>query len=114
MSGQAKRIKLAYIDTFSAIGTFCCVGKVGPKTAYDGVFANAAAFDKKVGLLYLHSGAVSVYAGIHERAESLLKTLHAAGIKKLVFRDAKEFAHQWKTGRYDMHDFAPRLFPEKK
>ena len=52
-------------------------GKVDPKTAYGGVFADPAAFDKKVSLLYLHSGTVSLDAGIHKSAEGLYKSLQA-------------------------------------
>jgi enterochelin esterase family protein len=78
------------------------------------VFADPAAFDKKVSLLYMHSGTVSLDAGIHERAESLAQILQQSGIKNVVFRDAKGFAHEWQTWRYALHDFAPRLFQQKK
>ena len=37
--------------------------KFDPKTAYDGVFADPAEFDKKVSLLYLHAGTVSLDEG---------------------------------------------------
>jgi S-formylglutathione hydrolase FrmB len=80
------------------------------KKAYGGVFADAAAFDKKVSLLYLHSGTVSLDAGIHKRARALHEALKEAGIKNVVFRDAEGFAHEWQTWRYAIHDFAPRLF----
>jgi enterochelin esterase-like enzyme len=111
-AGQALRIGLAHLDTFSAIGAFSGVGKVDAKTAYGGVFADSAAFDRKVKLLYLHAGTVSLDAGIHERAEILYGSLKEAGIKNVVFRDAKGFAHEWQTWRYALHDFAPRLFRE--
>jgi enterochelin esterase-like enzyme len=113
-AGQAMRIGLGHLDTFSAIGAFSGVGKVDPKTAFGGVFADPAAFDKKVSLLYLHAGTVSLDAGIHERAESLYQALQQAGIKNVVFRDAKGLAHEWQTWRYALYDFAPRLFPQKK
>jgi enterochelin esterase-like enzyme len=113
-AGQAMRIGLTHLDTFSAIGAFSGVGKIDPKTAFDGAFADAAAFDKKVNLLYLHSGTVSLDAGIHERAESLYKALQEAGIKNVIFRDAKGLAHEWQTWRYALNDFAPRLFQQKK
>jgi enterochelin esterase-like enzyme len=113
-AGQAMQIGLTHLDTFSAIGAFSGIGKADPKTAYGGVFADPAAFDKKVSLLYLHAGTVSLDAGIHERAESLYKGLQQAGIKNVLFRDAKGFAHEWQTWRYALHDFAPRLFQQKK
>jgi enterochelin esterase-like enzyme len=111
-AGQALRIGLAHLDTISAIGAFSGVGKVDPKTAYGGVFADPAAFDKKVSLLYLHAGTASLDAGIHARAESFFQSRRQAGIKNVDFRDAKGFAHEWQTWRYALDDFAPRLFQQ--
>jgi enterochelin esterase-like enzyme len=113
--GQAMQIGLTHLDTFSAVGAFSGAGRVADvKTAYGGVFADPAAFDKKVSLLYLHAGTVSLDERIHAGAESLAKTLQDAGVKNVVFRDAKGFAHEWQTWRYALHDFAPRLFQESK
>jgi enterochelin esterase-like enzyme len=50
-AGQALRIGLTHLDTFSAIGAFSGVGKVDLKAAYGGVFADPDAFDKKGSLL---------------------------------------------------------------
>ena len=47
-------------------------------------------------------------AGIHERAESLYKSLQQPGIKNVVFRDAKGLSHEWQTWRYALYDFALR------
>ena len=113
-AGQALRIGLAHLDTFSAIGAFSGVGRVDPKTAFGGVFADPGAFDRQVSLLYLHSGTVGLDAGIHKSAESLYEALQQAGIKNVVFRDAKGLAHEWQTWRYALNDFAPRLFQPKK
>jgi enterochelin esterase family protein len=76
------------------------------------VFADPAAFDKKVSLLYLHAGTASFDARIHKSANSLYEALRQAGIKNVVFRDAKGFAHEWQTWRYALYDFAPRLFQQ--
>jgi enterochelin esterase-like enzyme len=113
-AGQALRVGLNNLDTFSAIGAFSGVGKVDPKTAFGGVFADAAAFDRKVSLLYLHAGTVSLDAGIHKNAQNLYNILQEAGIKNVVFREASGLAHEWQTWRYALYDFAPRLFQEKK
>ena len=111
-AGQALRIGLAHLDTFSAIGAFSGVGRVDPKTAYGGVFADPAAFDKQVRLLYLHAGTASFDARIHKSAETLYQALRQAGVKNVVFRDARGFAHEWQTWRHAFHDFAPRLFQQ--
>jgi enterochelin esterase-like enzyme len=112
-AGQAMRIGLTHLDTFSAIGVFSGAARVDPKTAYEGVWADAAAFDKKVSLLYLHAGTVGFEARIHEAAERLCEALQQAGIKNVVFRDTKGLAHEWQTWRYALHDFAPRLFQQR-
>jgi enterochelin esterase-like enzyme len=109
-AGQALRIGLGHLDTFSAVGAFSGAGKVDPKTAYGGVFADPGAFDKRVSLLYLHCGTVSLDARIHPGAVALYKALRQAGIKNVVFREAKGLAHEWQTWRYALYDFAPRLF----
>ena len=109
-AGQALRIGLSHLDTFSVIGAFSGVGRIDPKTAYDGLFADPTAFDKKITLLYLHAGTVGLDEGIHRNAEDLYKTLQQAGFKHIVFRDAKGFSHEWQTWRHALHDFAPRLF----
>jgi enterochelin esterase-like enzyme len=113
-AGQALRIGLAHPDTFSAVGAFSGVGKVDPKTAFGGVFADPEAFDKKVSLLYLHCGTVGLDANIHKSATGLHDALRQAGIKNVLFREAKGLAHEWQTWRYALHDFAPRLFQQNK
>ena len=113
-AAQAMQIGLTHLDTFSAVGAFSGAGKVDPKTAYGGVFADAGAFDKKVSLLYLHSGTIGLDAGIHKGAKALHEMLQQAGVKNVVFRDLEGQGHEWQTWRYALHDFAPRLFQQKK
>ena len=113
-AGQSLRIGLTHLDSFSAIGAFSGVGKIDTKTAFGGLFAEPAAFDKRVSLLYLHSGTVGLDEGIHKNAESLFNGLQEAGIKNVVFRDAKGLSHEWQTWRYAFYDFAPRLFLQSK
>jgi enterochelin esterase-like enzyme len=113
-AGQAMQIGLTHLDTFSAVGAFSGVGRADPKTAYGGLFADPAAFDKKLSLLYLHSGDQGLDEGIHKNAEALSTTLQQGGSKNVVFRDARGLGHEWQTWRIAFHDFAPRLFQPKK
>lgn len=114
-SGQAMQIGLTHTDTFSAVGAFSGVFRQGDvKTAFGGVFADPAEFDKKMNLLYLHSGDQGLDEGIHKAAEDLYNTLQKGGAKHVVFRDAKGLGHEWQTWRIAFHDFAPRLFQPKK
>ena len=64
-----------------------------------GVFADPVAFDKRVSLLYLHAGTVSLDAGIHKSAKALYDRLMEAGVKHVVFREAPGLAHEWQTWR---------------
>jgi enterochelin esterase-like enzyme len=114
-SGQAMRIGLMHLDAFSAIGAFSGgAGKADVKTAFGGVFADPAEFDKKLNLLYLHCGTEGLDARIHPGSKALYETLQKSGIKNVVFRDAKGLGHEWQTWRYALHDFAPRLFQQQK
>jgi enterochelin esterase-like enzyme/alpha-L-arabinofuranosidase/type 1 glutamine amidotransferase len=107
---QAMQIGLTHLDLFSAIGAFSGAGKADPKTGYGGVFADPAAFDKKVSLLYLHAGTGE--EGAHQGAQRLYQALQQAGIKNVAFGDAKGLRHEWHTWRYALYDFAPRLFSQ--
>jgi enterochelin esterase-like enzyme len=114
-SGQAMQIGLTHTDTFSAVGAFSGVFRQGDvKAAFGGVFADPVAFDKKMSLLYLHSGDQGLDAGIHKAASDLHDYLQKGGSKNVVFRDAKGLGHEWLTWRIAFHDFAPRLFRPKK
>jgi enterochelin esterase-like enzyme len=113
-SGQAMQIGMNHLDTFSAMGLFSGLRPLDTKTAFGGVFADPQAFDKKLNLLYLHSGTVGMDEGIHKTAKSLHETLQAGGSKNVAFGDAKGLGHEWQTWRVAFHDFAPRLFQPKK
>jgi enterochelin esterase-like enzyme len=106
-AGQAMQIGLGHLDKFAYIGSFSGgVRATDPKTAYNGVFADAAAFQKKVKLLWLGAGLAE--AASHQANQAWHETLEKAGIPN-VFFDCP-FAHEWQTWRYDLQDFAPRLF----
>jgi len=112
-AGQAMQIGLTHLETFSAIGAFSGGGKNADlKTAYGGVFADPAAFDKKVSVLFLHAGTTGSDAGAHSSAEALTKSLQQAGVKNVVFRDSEGTAHEWQTWRKALYEFAPRLFQQ--
>lgn len=113
-SGQAMQIGLTHPETFSAVGAFSGVFRQADwKTAYGGIFADAAAFDAKYKLLYLHSGDQGMDEGILKTATSLHDALRTSGVKNVVLRDAKGLGHEWQTWRIALHDFVPRLFPAK-
>jgi enterochelin esterase-like enzyme len=106
-AGQAVQIGLGHLDKFAYIGSFSGgVRATDPKTAYNGVFADAAAFNKKVKVLWI--GAGTAEAASHQANQAAHEALEKAGIRN-VFFDCP-FAHEWQTWRYDLQDFAARLF----
>ncbi len=113
---QTFQVTLNHLDLFSYIGGFSGAGglqmmsdqKPDWKTAYNGVFADPAAFAKKVHLLWLGVGTVEP-----ERMRAGIQGLHAslteAGIQH-VYWESPGTDHEWQTWRRDLKDFAPRLF----
>ena len=95
--------KFAYIGGFSG-STGGMGGGFDPKTSNNGVFADAAAFNKKVKVLFLGIGSVEG-PGAKNFSEALTK----AGVNNVYF-ESPGTAHEWLTWRRCLNDFAPRLF----
>ncbi len=113
---QTFQITLNHLDTFSYIGGFSGAGgmlvlgdrKLDPKSDYNGVFADSAAFAKKVHLLWLGVGTVEP-----ERMRAGIQRLHASLLEaniQHVYYESPGTDHEWQTWRRDLKDFAPRLF----
>ena len=113
---QTFQITLDHLDLFSYIGGFSGAGgmlvlgnrKLDPKTDYNGVFADPAAFAKKVHLLWLGVGTNEperMRTGLHRLHDSLQE----ANIQH-IFYESPGTDHEWQTWRRDLNDFAPRLF----
>src|SRR4051812_37963507 len=104
--GQTLMIGLAHLETFSAYGVFSGAGATSDiKTAYNGVFADADSFNKKVKAFYISIGTTENV----ERARSFHKALDDQGIKHVYF-ESEGTAHEWQTWRRSFHGFAPLLF----
>ncbi len=94
--------KFAYLGGFS--GSSGGRGGFDPKTSNNGVFADAAAFNSKMKVLFLGIGSVEG-PGTKDFSEALTK----AGIHNVYF-ESPGTAHEWLTWRRCLNDFAPRLF----
>ena len=112
---QTFHITLNHLDLFSHIGGFSgaagalTLGRdLDPKTDYNGVLADPAAFAKKVHVLWLGVGTAEP-----ERMRDGIRKLHAslteAGIAH-VYQESPGTDHEWQTWRRNLNDFAPRLF----
>jgi enterochelin esterase-like enzyme len=113
---QTFQITLNHLDLFAYIGGFSGAAgplvlgnqKLDPKTAYNGAFADPAAFAKKVHLLWIGVGTEEP-----ERMRAGLQRLHASLLDakiQHVFYESPGTDHEWQTWRRDLKDFAPRLF----
>jgi enterochelin esterase family protein len=75
---------------------------------YDGAWADAAAFNKKVKVLY-----ISVGTAEPERMQNGIKGFHEAlekaGIKQ-VYYESPGTAHEWQTWRRSLNQFASLIF----
>jgi enterochelin esterase-like enzyme len=117
---QTFHITLRHLDLFSHIGGFSGAGglrapgsgKFDPKTDYNGAFADAAAFNKKVHVLWLGVGSAE-----SERFRTGIQGLHNALTQaniQHVYVESPGTDHEWQTWRRALKDFAPRLFQNRK
>jgi len=106
--GQTFTTALNNLDKFAYLGGFSgsCGGRgaFDPKTSCGGAFADPAAFNKKVKVLFLGIGQAEG-PGTKNFSDDLTK----AGIHNVYF-ESPETAHEWLTWRRCLYDFAPRLF----
>jgi enterochelin esterase-like enzyme len=106
---QTFKTGLNHLDEFAYLGGFSgsCAGRdtaFDPKTSCGGAFADPAAFNSKVKLLFLGIGSAEG-PGTKNFSEALTKT----GIHNVYF-ESPGTAHEWLTWRRCLQDFAPRLF----
>ncbi len=94
--------KFAYLGGFS--GSSGGRGGFDPKTSNNGVFVDAAAFNRKMKVLFLGIGSVE-----GPGTKNFGEALTAAGINNVYF-ESPGTAHEWLTWRRCLNDFAPRLF----
>lgn len=94
------------MDKFAWVGTFSGFFYRGSNlidSAFNGVFKDAAAFNKKFKLLFISTGT-------EERSpKEAVDQLKGHGIK-IVFHESQGTAHEWLTWRRALNEFAPRLF----
>jgi enterochelin esterase family protein len=106
--GQTLQITSKHLDLFAWIGSFSApLRNFDVKTSMNGVLTDAAAFNRRVKLLWIGSGTGET--AIHDAASQLHAALDGAGIKHVMF-ESKGTSHEWQTWRRSLSDFAPRLF----
>ena len=110
---QTMNIALANTDKFAYIGGFSAALMMGGrqqvdlKTAYNGAFADPAAFNKKVKLLWF--GAGSEEKMFVDVAATMTKQLTEMGVKVESYISEGTY-HEWHTWSRCLKEFAPKLF----
>jgi enterochelin esterase-like enzyme len=108
-SGQTLNIAPRHPDRFAWIGAMSGPPRKGfdVKTSFDGVFADAAAFNKRTRLLWLSAGTAE--EEIHRNTLAMHEALTQSEIK-CVFYSSPGTDHEWQTWRRSLFEFAQRLF----
>lgn len=104
---QTFEIALRNLDKFSYIGSFSgalFLGEDQIDKAYDGVFADSKAFNKRVHTLFIGIGSEEGMG-----AKDLGKALQKRGINNIYY-ESPGTAHEWLTWRRCLKEFLPNLF----
>ena len=102
---QTFDVVLQNLDKFAWMGTFSgAIFGLDVKTAYNGVFADADAFNKKIHYFYMNWGSHDFIKG-----QPLVDQLREVGIK-VDSSESQGTGHEFLTWRRGLHEFIPHLF----
>ena len=102
---QTFDIVLQNLDKFAWLGTFSgAIFGLDVKTAYNGVFANADEFNKKIHYMYMNWGEEDFI-----KSGDIVKQLREMGIK-VNSSESAGTAHEFLTWRRGLHEFIPHIF----
>ncbi len=106
---QTFDIVLNNLDKFAWMGTFSgAIFGLDVKTAYNGVFANADEFNKKIHYMYMNWGSEDFI-----KSGEIVKQLRELGVK-VDSSESAGTAHEFLTWRRGLHEFIPHLFKKQK
>ena len=102
---QTFDVVLQNLDKFAWLGTFSgAIFGLDVKTAYNGVFANADEFNKKIHYFYMNWGTEDFI-----KSQPIVDSLRELGIK--VDSSVSEgTGHEFLTWRRGLHEFIPHIF----
>jgi enterochelin esterase-like enzyme/lysophospholipase L1-like esterase len=102
---QTFDVVLQNLDKFAWLGTFSgAIFGLDVKTAYNGVFANADEFNKKIHYMYMNWGEEDFI-----KSGDIVKQLRELGIK-VDSSESAGTAHEFLTWRRGLHEFIPHIF----
>jgi enterochelin esterase family protein len=104
---QTYQIVLNHPDTFPAMGSFSggTGGITNLETAYNGMFADADAFNKKINVMFFSMGTAENLTATR-KLDKLLTDAHI----NHVYYESPGTAHEWQSWRRSFYQFAPLLF----
>lgn len=110
---QTMQITMSNLDKFSHIGGFSGAGRfsgagLDVNKDYNGVLADAAAFNKKIKLLWIGIGTAEPQ-NMYKAVNGFHQSLTDVGIKH-VYYESPGTDHEWLTWRRSLNEFAPLLF----
>ena len=105
---QTFDVALAHLDKFAWMGTFSGAIFMMPgtdfKTLYNGVFADAAKFNREVHVLFMGMGSEENFG-----ADRFCQSLTEIGIRNIYY-ESPGTAHEWLTWRRCLNEFIPLIF----
>ena len=102
---QTFDVVLQNLDKFAWMGTFSgAIFGLDVKTAYNGVFADADAFNKKIHYFYMNWGSEDFI-----KSQPIVDSLRELGIK-VDSSVSQGTGHEFLTWRRGLHEFIPHLF----
>ena len=102
---QTFDVVLQNLDKFAWMGTFSgAIFGLDVKTAYNGVFADADAFNKKIHYMYMNWGTDDFI-----NSQSIVDGLRQLGIK-VDSSVSQGTGHEFLTWRRGLHEFIPHIF----
>ena len=102
---QTFDVVLQNLDKFAWLGTFSgAIFGLDVKTAYNGVFANADEFNKKIHYMYMNWGSEDFI-----KSQPIVDSLRELGIK-VDSSVSQDTGHEFLTWRRGLHEFIPHLF----
>jgi enterochelin esterase-like enzyme len=102
---QTFQTVLPNLDKFAYMGTFSgAIFAQDLKTAYDGVFADAKTFNKKIRYFFMGTGTEEQMG-----TQRTVEALHGLGINVILYESVGT-AHEWLTWRRCLAAFIPHLF----
>jgi enterochelin esterase-like enzyme len=109
---QTFQTTMTHLDKFAYVGGFSGASFIQPgidiTKMFDGVWADAPAFNKKIKVLYISIGTAEperMYAGVKSFHEALEK----AGIRHIYY-ESPGTSHEWQSWRRSLNQFAALIF----